>query len=93
MADILSVAKTKLASWLSEGYTHKGLDDLVASDDARIVEVVANHMLKARYEAHMMERDALEAAYRTAQARGCKLSGWKLRFLVYYFYGKNTGEW
>ena len=50
---------------------------------------------KTRWElnSHMAESKALELGYLKAQQMGCGLSGWQLRFALYYWLGKLEGKW
>ena len=41
----------------------------------------------------MTESKILELSYADAQAKGCQLSGWQLRFVIYYWLGKRQGKW
>ena len=41
----------------------------------------------------MTESKVLELSYADAQAKGCQLSGWQLRFALYYWLGKRQGKW
>lgn len=85
--------KTSLISWLSEDFVYKQIDNLIRSPEGQTVESVCRQVLPGKYQYHMSERKAMEEAYIRCQRRGVQVAGWKLRFLIYYFYGKNSGEW
>ncbi len=55
--------------------------------------MIADAFGRATPKSHLEERVWMEEFYRVAQHRGSQLSGWKLRFVIYYYVGKATGEW
>jgi hypothetical protein len=70
------------------------LDTLLQSDDCAILHTVVLQMATRRLpNTPLEERHWFEEAYRVAQHRGCTLSGWKLRFVLYYHYGQARGDW
>ncbi len=73
---------------------HARLDGFLHSADGQVVEkMITDAFGRAAPRSHLEERVWMEEFYRVAQHRGCQLSGWKLRFMIYYYVGKCLGEW
>lgn len=72
------------SSWL------KVLED---SDGLIVREIVRSTLDRGAPKSSLEENRWLEEFYRVAQHRGCQVGGWKLRMLIYYYYGEARGEW
>lgn len=90
---VIARGKTLLLEWLQKDYEFARFDEFIKDIDAKIAEDVINQMMPKRLARPIQERKHFEAAYLAAQRKGSLLSGWKLRFVLYYYYGRNIGEW
>jgi hypothetical protein len=90
----------RLRLWIIRklGGEHVRLEAFLASAEAGVVcdacDTVVRGQSLTREDGHEADlRKLMEAAYDRAQRRGVQLSGWKLRFVIYYFMGRKLGLW
>jgi len=92
MAAVLSRLKLRLRSAALRRLDadHAALDAFVRN---AIVDQVVAGTFSIMPQSTIEWQRWFEEAYRVCQHRGCALSGWHLRFAIYYRVGKMQGLW
>lgn len=72
---------------------HVALEAFLCSPDAQIAERVTAQIFMRPPATQAEWQSWLEECYRVAQHRGCTLSGWQLRFVIYHRVGRRLGMW
>lgn len=71
---------------------HKELEDWLSAHDSCLAKEAFDEEFKG-FPLQEDERMYLERAYNKAQSRGCRLSGYELRFILYYHLGHMRRKW